>query len=56
MLQNFTDANASLDVAVEHKADKVDTSLAKDIRHAEIVIHDFVNGVKRILFVDDGVE
>ena len=56
MIQYGLDADTPVHVAVEHLPDQVDTVFAHHIRHAEVVIHDLVNRVERILLVDNGVE
>lgn len=56
MVQNLTDRNPLLDIPIKHQAYKVDALLAHDPRHSEVVIHDLVYTIERVLFVNDGVE
>jgi len=56
MVQNLTYRDPLLDIPIEHQAYKVDALLAHDPRHSEVVIHDLVYTIERILFVNDGVE
>ena len=56
MLKHGLDANAPLNIAIEHLADKVNTLLTHYIRDSKVVVHNLVDGVERVLFVDDGVE
>lgn len=56
MLQHLTDCNSLLNIAVQHQSDQIDALLAHDPRNAQIVVHDLIYGVERVLFVDDGVQ
>ena len=56
VFENSLNANPAFDVTVEHLADQVDTVLAHNVRDTQVVIHDFVNRVERVLFVDNRVE
>lgn len=56
MLQYIANTNAGLDVAVEHETDEINAGVAENIGYAEIVVHDLVDGIKGILFVDNGIE
>lgn len=56
MLQHLADRDPLLDIAIEHQPNQVDALLAHDPRHPQIVVHDLVNAVKRVLLVDDGVQ
>jgi hypothetical protein len=56
MFQHLADRDPLLDIAVEHEPDQVDALLAHHPRHAQIVVHDLVNAIERILLVDNGVQ
>jgi len=56
VFEDSLDANPAFDISVEHLADQVDAVLAHDVGDAQVVIHDFVNRVERVLLVDDCVE
>lgn len=56
MFQHLADGDSLIDVAIEHQSHKIDTGVAHNIRDSEIVIHNLVDGVEGIFFVDDGVE
>ena len=56
MIQDVLDADAALDVAIEHLTDQVDAVLAHDVRDAQVVVHDLVDAVERVLLVDDGIQ
>jgi hypothetical protein len=56
MLKHGLDANAPLNIPIEHFADKVNALLTHNIRYSKVMVHDLVDGVERVLFVDDGVE
>jgi hypothetical protein len=56
MLQHFRDADALIDVAVQHPSDQIDARLAHDVRHAQVVVHDLVDAVERVFLVDDCVK
>lgn len=43
-------------VSVEHAADEINTLVADRVWHPQVPIHDFVNAVKGVFLVDDGVE
>jgi hypothetical protein len=56
MIQHLANGNSAINIAIQHCPHKIDTRLAHDIRHSQIVVHDFVNAVERVLVVDDCVE
>lgn len=56
MLEHGLDAYPSLHVSVQHLADQVDAVLAHHVRHSQVMVHDFVNRVKGVFLVHDGVE
>lgn len=56
MLQYLLDGYPGIHIAVQHRADQIDTVLAHDIWYAEIPIQYLVDVVKWILFVDDRIE
>lgn len=43
------------DISVQHIADQVDAVLAEYKRDAKVSIHDLINAVEGVLFVDNGV-
>ena len=56
MLEHSLDANAPLDIPIEHLADKVNALFTHNVRHSQVMVHDFVDGVERVFLVDDGVQ
>lgn len=56
MVQNSLYPNPAFDVAVEHLANQVDAILTHDVRDAQVMVHDLVDGVKRVLLVHNGVK
>jgi hypothetical protein len=56
MLEDLLNCDSRVDVSVEHRTDQVNAIIAHHIRNAEIPIHDFIDAVERVLFVDDSVE
>lgn len=56
MLKHSLDANAPLDIPIEHLADKVNAIFTHNVRHSQVMVHDFVDGVERVFLVDDGVQ
>lgn len=56
MLKHLLDRDARFDIANEHGADQVDAVFAHDVRDAEVAVHDLVNAIEWILFVNDGVQ
>lgn len=56
MLQYFTDSYPLIDIPIEHQSDEIDTRIAHNIRNAQVMIHNLVDAVERVLLVDDCVE
>ena len=56
VFEDTDDVDPALDIAIEHFADEVDAGVAHNIRHAQVVIHDFIDAIERVFLVDDGVE
>ena len=56
MVHDAANADALLDVALEHPAHEVDAHFADDKWHAQVAVHDLVDVVEGILLVEDGVE
>lgn len=56
MIQNLTDSDSLIHVSIQHKPDEVDALLAHDVWHAQVVVHDLVDAVERVLLVHDRVE
>src|SRR5438552_2457229 len=56
MLQYLLDCDSIFNVSVKHKADKVNALLAHDVWNPQIVIHDLVDAVERVLLVNYGIE
>lgn len=56
MLQNLRNSNAPLDVAVEHESNQIEVLFRHDVGHAQVVVHDFVDAVERVLLVYNGIE
>ena len=56
MLQHLGDGDAPLDIAIEHQPNQVKILFRHDVRYSQVVVHDLVDGVEGILFIDDCVE
>lgn len=56
MIYNAFDVDSRVDIAIKHFADQVNAIFAHYIRNAELAVHNLVNAVEWILFVDDGIE
>ena len=56
MAHHIRDPDPALHVPVEHQADQVDTLLAHDKGHAQVLVHDLIDAVEGVFLVDDGVE
>jgi hypothetical protein len=56
MLEYFVDCNSRIDVPIEHCTYQVNAIVAHHVGDSEIPVHDLIDTVKRILFVDDSVE
>jgi hypothetical protein len=55
MLQDLTDRDPLFDIAIEHHAYQINALLTHDPGDAQIVVHNLVDTIERILLVDDGV-
>lgn len=56
MLHDLSDGKSLVNVAVQHGFDEIDGVVAHDPGNAKFVIHDLIDAVKRIFFVDKRVE
>lgn len=56
MLQHTLDIDPSLHITVQHSSDQINAVIAHNIRHSQIVIHDFVNAVEWVLLIDNGIQ
>jgi hypothetical protein len=56
MLQHLRNADALIDVAVQHSPHQIDARLAHDVRYAQVVVHDLVDAVERVFLVDNCVQ
>lgn len=56
MVEDILDANTPLHVSVEHLPNEIQAVLAHDVRHAQVVIHNLIDTIERILFVHDRVQ
>jgi hypothetical protein len=56
VLQDLSNRNSLINIAVQHQSHQIDACIAHDIWNSEIVIHDLVDGVEGVFFVDDCVE
>lgn len=56
MLQYLADSNSLLNVAVQHQPYKINALLRHNPRHPKIMVHDLVDTVEGVFFVDDSVE
>jgi hypothetical protein len=57
VFHNFGDRNSFVNIPVQHFPDKVNARLGeRDKGHSEGVVEDFINVVKWVFLVDDGVE
>lgn len=56
MFHHGLNSDSLLDVSIEHLSNQVDTVFTHDVRYSEIMVHDFIDAVERVLLVDDGVE
>ncbi len=43
-------------IAIQHAPDKINALVADGVRHAQVAVHDLVDGVEGVLLVDDGVQ
>ncbi len=56
MRQHPLNRQPLLHIPIEHPADQVDALVADGVRHAQVAVHDLVDGVEGVLLVDDGVQ
>lgn len=56
MLKYLGDVVALCNVAIEHTSDEINAFVANGKWNSQISIHDFIDTVKGILLVDDGVK
>lgn len=56
MAQHALDIDPMINVSIEHEPNKVDARLAEDKRDTESVVHNLIDAVKGILFVDDRIQ
>lgn len=56
MLQHAFNADSATHISVEHCADQIDAVFTHDIWNAKVPVHDLVDAVERVLFIDDRVE
>ena len=56
MLQYLSDGNSLVDIPIQHQPHQIDTGIAHDVGNSEIVIHNLIDGVEGVFFVDDRVE
>jgi hypothetical protein len=56
MRQHAFNINPATHISIEHCADQVNAVFAHDVGNAQIPIHDLVNAVEGVFFVDDRVQ
>ena len=56
VLEHSLYPNPALHIAVQHLADQINTVLAHHVRHAQVMVHDLINTIKRVLLVHDSVK
>lgn len=56
MLNHLRNIKALCNIAIQHVANEVDALVAKRKGYSEIAIHNLINAVEGVLFIDDGVE
>lgn len=56
MLRNSLDPNPPLHIPIKHLADQINALLAHNVRNPQIMVHDLVDTIERVLLVDDRVE
>jgi hypothetical protein len=56
MLQDLSNSNPLINIPIQHQSHKINASIAHNIRYSEIMIHNLVDRIERVFFVDDGVE
>ena len=56
MLEHFANGDTTVDVAVEHEPDQIDAGLGHDVGDAQVVVHDLVDAIERVLLIDNSVK
>ena len=56
MLHDLSDSIPLVHLAIEHRLDEIDRGFAHDPRNAQLVVHNLIDAVEWILFVDKGVK
>ena len=56
VIQHLLDSRSRAHVPVQHLFDEIDTWLTHHVWDSQVAIHDLVDAVERVLFVDYGVE
>jgi hypothetical protein len=56
VIQHLANRNPLIDIPIQHQPNQIDALFAHDIRHAQVVIHNLIDTVEGVLFVDDSVE
>ena len=55
MIQDLSNIVSFFNIAIEHTANQIDTVFAGDERDTQVTVHNLVDAVEGIFFVDDGV-
>lgn len=56
MAKYFSNGDALVDISIEHQPHQVDAGITHNIRYSEIMVHDLVDRVEGIFFVNYGIE
>lgn len=56
MTSHFPYTDSLIDIAVQHSPDQFDASLADHVRHTQIMVHNLIDAVERILLVQDSIQ
>lgn len=56
VLKNPLNINPPLHITIQHLSNQINAILAHNIRYPQIMVHNLVNTVERVLFVHDGIQ
>jgi len=55
MLEYAFDVNPAIHISIEHCADQINAVFAHYVWYTEVSVHNLVDAVERIFFVNDGI-
>ena len=56
MFHDLGNRQPLIDISIQHGLDQLNARLAHDPRYPQLMVHDLVDAVEGVFFVDEGVE